>query len=80
MASMKTELGAHVRRLRLGQGKTIQQVADTSGLPWRTVHSVENGDSARPRPETLEALARALGEDAGVLALKAYSARSKVSA
>jgi len=73
LMSMKTELGDHVRRLRLDQGKTIQQVADTSGLPWRTVHSVENGDSARPRPETLDALAHALGEDASVLALKAYA-------
>jgi len=74
-----TALGQFVRRLRISQGLTLEQTAargQEKGYPLtlRAVQAIETGDSERPRRETLEGLAVALGVDVGMLAVKVYEA------
>ena len=74
-----TALGQFVRRLRISQGLTLEQAAARGqekgyNLTLRAIQAIETGDSERPRRETLEGLAVALGVDVGMLAVKVYEA------
>jgi DNA-binding SARP family transcriptional activator/tetratricopeptide (TPR) repeat protein len=58
-----TRLGAFVREHRRAVGLTQLQLAQRSGLSLAAVRDLEQGRSRRPRRESLDALARALGLD-----------------
>jgi DNA-binding SARP family transcriptional activator len=64
-------LGALVRERRRAAGLTQRQLAQRSGLSVAAVRDLEQGRSRRPRPGSLDALARALGLDAGQSAVLA---------
>jgi len=61
-------LGTLVRERRRAAGLTQRELAQRSGLSMAAVRDLEQGRSRRPRPGTLDALARALGLDARQLA------------
>ena len=67
-------LGALVREHRRAAGLTQRQLAQRSGLSVAAVRDLEQGRSRRPRPGSLDALARALGLDAGQSAVLAAAA------
>jgi tetratricopeptide (TPR) repeat protein/transcriptional regulator with XRE-family HTH domain len=69
-------LGGVVRERRRAAGLTQRQLAQRSGLSVAAVRDLEQGRSKRPRPGSLDALARALGLDAWQLAALA-AARDK---
>lgn len=75
-----TELGAYVRQLRESGRLTLQELAQASGVPWTTIQAIETGRSLRPKRETLEALAQALGSPIEIMIMKAYAAPSRKSA
>ena len=53
------ELGQRLRRYRLQQNRTIEDVADDAGLAYRTVQRAEAGQ--RPTLESIIRILRALG-------------------
>jgi len=57
-------LSVLVREYRRVAGLTQRQLAERSGLSVAAVRDLEQGRSRRPRPGSLDALARALGLDA----------------
>ncbi|HEV3292857.1 MAG TPA: BTAD domain-containing putative transcriptional regulator, partial [Streptosporangiaceae bacterium] len=61
-------LDGSLRERRRAAGLTQRQLAQRSGLSVAAVRDLEQGRSRRPRPASLDALARALGLDAGQLA------------
>jgi tetratricopeptide (TPR) repeat protein/DNA-binding SARP family transcriptional activator/DNA-binding XRE family transcriptional regulator len=69
-------LGAIVREFRRAAGLTQRQLADRSGLSVAAVRDLEQGRRYRPRPGSLDALARALGLDAGQSATLGSAARA----
>ncbi|MDE6504836.1 MAG: helix-turn-helix domain-containing protein [Clostridia bacterium] len=40
---------------------TLQQIADTSGIPKRTVDQIFSGKTTNPRVDTMQAIEQALG-------------------
>ena len=54
-------LGAHIRELRYRRGLTQAQLAYKAGVGEKTLKRLEGGHTDTPRPETLAALAGALG-------------------
>lgn len=58
-SSRLTTLGRNVRRLRARLGLSQKELADLAGVS--SVPMIESGRRVQPRPETIEALARALG-------------------
>lgn len=75
LADLETEpvhaadLGAKIRRLRLGHAPALTQVelADRSGVSLSLIKKVENGDRVVGRLATLRLLAAALGVEVGEL-------------
>lgn len=57
------QLGTALRRERLRGGMTVRQAATASGMTASTVSRLETGHIDGPRPEHLQALARAYGAD-----------------
>lgn len=55
------DFGATLRRLRVRAGLTQQDVAHRAGLSLGAVRDLEQGRTRRPRPDSIAALAAALG-------------------
>ena len=72
-------LGTLVRERRRAAGLTQRELAQRSGLSMAAVRDLEQGRSRRPRPGTLDALARALGLDARQLAALAAAEIGRAS-
>ena len=70
---MERNLGALLRRFRKEAGLTQEALAERALLSVRTVSDIESGAQRRPRADTLEALAEALGLDADARARLAIS-------
>ncbi len=60
---MSERFGSRLRELRLRAGLTQQAIAQAAGLSVSTVGRLEQGGN--PTPETVTALARALGVPVG---------------
>ncbi|HEX5115726.1 MAG TPA: tetratricopeptide repeat protein [Pseudonocardiaceae bacterium] len=77
-------VGAWWKQQRLAAGLTQEQLAGKSGLSTRAISNLERGRTGRPYPQSLQALAAALGlpEDAGTTwatRLRADRALSRLS-
>lgn len=59
-------IGTRIRRLRLGQGRTLQQVADACGFTRSLLSKIETGRTSPP-VATLMKIAAALGVKAAAL-------------
>lgn len=57
---IRTELGSRVKSLRIGEGLTLEQASEKTGLAVSTIHKVENG-RVSPSFENLLRLARGYG-------------------
>lgn len=57
---MREVIGRILRRVRLGQGRTLQEVAETAGVSTGHLSEVERGRK-EPSSEVLAAICRALG-------------------
>ena len=55
-----TLVGHEVRRARSALGLTLAQLSERTGLPVRTIHGIETGESRYPTEPTLRPLADAL--------------------
>ncbi len=53
-------MGLRLRLLREKRGLSVRALADLAGIGFSTVHRIETGKK-KPRLETLEKLAKALG-------------------
>src|SRR5256885_13754186 len=53
--------GATLRRLREAAGLTQEALAERAGLTAKAISALERGDRRRPYPQTVLALANALG-------------------
>ena len=75
MADPSTALGRQVHAARQAKGLTAYEVAKKTGIVHRaTVQRIESGEIARPRPETLQQLAKVLDLDLDdLLALAGYA-------
>ena len=62
-----TPITLRVRELREAKGWTQEALADRAGLRRATVNAIEGGRTKGVDFATLEALAKALGVDAGYL-------------
>lgn len=60
------EVGARIRRIRLQQGRTLQEVADSCGCSKGLLSKIENG-KVIPAVATLAKIAKALGVRVSVL-------------
>lgn len=60
MSLLRTALGAVLRRLRLGQGRTLQDVADAAGVSLPYLSEIERGRK-EISSELLASICRALG-------------------
>lgn len=67
-----TLVGSEVRRARLAKGYTLQQVSDMTGIPLRTIHGLESGETKYPNENTLRHVADALDVNYRHLALLVY--------
>jgi len=56
----RARLGARVRKLRLDEGKTQEEVGERAGLSYKQIGEIERG-TANPELDTLEKLAKGLG-------------------
>lgn len=56
---------------------TLQEIADASGIPKRTVDDIFSGKTKHPRIDTMQAIERALGITPGQEALPAYTEEEK---
>jgi SOS-response transcriptional repressor LexA len=61
-----TKIGDLVKQKRTKRGLGLRQLADKAGVSPATVSKIEAGDRPQPEPDTLERIARALGEDASM--------------
>ncbi len=52
-----------LKRAKKEKKLTLQQIADESGIPKRTIDDIFSGQTKNPRSDTLEAIERALGID-----------------
>lgn len=50
-----------LKKAKKEQHMTLQQIADTSGIPKRTVDQIFSGKTTNPRVDTLQAIETALG-------------------
>lgn len=66
MSESEESLGERVRRLRQSRGLTQAALGKLVGMSQQTVHTIEQGDSQRPR--RLPELAQALGTSVDYLA------------
>ena len=57
-----TLVGQEVRRARNALGLTLTQVSELSGVPMRTIHGLETGETKYPSEQTLRSIAGVLGE------------------
>ncbi|MFC3741600.1 helix-turn-helix domain-containing protein [Paractinoplanes deccanensis] len=74
--------GVLLRRLRVGAGLTLEQLAEASGVTDRAISDMERGVSLRPRARTVAALADGLGaagEDRESLLAAARAGRGAVA-
>lgn len=55
-----TLVGQEVRRARNALGLTLAQVSEMSGIPLRTVHGLETGETKYPSEQSLRAIASVL--------------------
>ncbi len=60
MALLRRVIGAVLRRVRQGQGRTLREVADAAGVSLPYLSEVERG-TKEPSSEVLAAICRALG-------------------
>jgi transcriptional regulator with XRE-family HTH domain len=63
-------LGEYVRRLRRQAGKSLQEIADMSGLSMSSLSRIEN-DNAVPNADAVVKLSHALGGDLDLMLVKA---------
>lgn len=71
--SNQNPLGDTLKQRRLGLHLSIREVARRSNINDANILRIERGDSAQPKPETLRALADALGIDlSDLFALSGY--------
>jgi transcriptional regulator with XRE-family HTH domain len=56
-----TDLGSKLRKLRIAQHLTLDELADKAGMSKSYLWELENRDSQRPSAEKLQAVADALG-------------------
>lgn len=56
---------------------TLQEIADASGIPKRTVDDIFSGKTKHPRIDTMQAIERALGITPGQEVLPAYTEEEK---
>lgn len=77
MSNLSTLLNRRVHELELMEGAelSVQKLADRCGLKHWIVRDALRGDSRRPRPEHLTALARGLGLDEEQVVLVANGVR-----
>ncbi len=66
MADVKKEFGTHLRKLRLKQGLTQEQLADKAGMHFTYIGQIERG-VRNPSLVNLQKLAKALKVDSGEL-------------
>jgi predicted ATPase/transcriptional regulator with XRE-family HTH domain len=59
----ESSFGEQLRQLREGAGLTQEELAERAGLSAQAVGALERGDRQRPYPQTVRALADALGLD-----------------
>ena len=57
---MTEPLGLALRRMREGQGLTIEELAEKSGVAASTIRETERGEST-PRTDTIARLGKPLG-------------------
>ena len=57
---MSKELGSKIRQMRKRSGLTQNELADRSGISFRTIQKIEDGSSV-PRVDTLDTLCQSLG-------------------
>lgn len=51
----------YLKRAKKTKKMTLQQIADASGIPKRTVDDIFSGNTKNPRTDTLQAIENALG-------------------
>lgn len=51
----------YLKKLKKDKKMTLQEIADLSGIPKRTVDDIFSGKTKNPRIDTLQAIERALG-------------------
>jgi transcriptional regulator with XRE-family HTH domain len=56
---------------------TLQEIADASGIPKRTVDDIFSGKTKHPRIDTMQAIERALGITPGQEVLPEYTEEEK---
>lgn len=61
--SINPDFGVGLRQLREAAGLTVVAVAEQSGISRSNVHRLEAGEIAEPSLETLNALAKVLGNE-----------------
>lgn len=74
-AESAARLGQLIQQTRQSKQLSLRRLGSMSGVPYRTIDRIERGEIARPRPDVLTALARALVIPiADVYAIVHYSA------
>ena len=68
MPRKSESFAVRLKRLRKSAGLTQTALATAAGMHWRTIMDYEQGKKDDPRLSSLEALAQALGINAGELA------------
>ncbi len=66
METLAKRVGARIRQIRTGQGLTLEQLSETSGIPPELISRVERGRTLASL-RTLAHLARGLGVELAVL-------------
>ncbi len=66
MADVKKEFGLHLKKLRLSQGLTQEELADKAGMHFTYIGQIERG-IRNPSLVNLQKLAKALKVDASKL-------------
>jgi transcriptional regulator with XRE-family HTH domain len=66
MSDVRKEFGAHLRKLRLKQGLTQEELADRAGMHFTYIGQIERG-VRNPSLVNLQKLAKALKVNAGEL-------------
>ncbi|HTL42094.1 MAG TPA: helix-turn-helix transcriptional regulator [Pseudolysinimonas sp.] len=74
-AESAARLGQLIQQTRQSKHLSLRRLGSMCGIPYRTIDRIERGEIARPRPDVLTALARALMiPTADVYAIVHYSA------
>lgn len=75
-----TPLGAQIKRRREARGLSLRRLAAISGVPFTTIHGIEQGRQTSPALWILDGLSAALGVSVAALIKPRASAKKKRAA